>query len=248
MGMPTPQELVKAGAHVGHTKDKWNPKMAPFVFGVRNNLHIIDVYKTIEKLEEAIAFLKEQRAYGKNILFVGAKVETRAIVKEAAEKLGSPYVVGRWIGGLFTNFSVVKKRIEYYKDLESKLSQPGEMVKYTKKEQLSMERQKNKLAVELGGIKNLTSLPHVLVVSDVEDEKIAVDEARAVGIPVVALVDTNGDPTCVEYPIPVNDSALESLKLIYQTIESELGSVTPQQAQEPEQEKEKVKERAAQQQ
>lgn len=246
MSMPTPQELVKAGAHVGHTKDKWNPKMAPFVFGVRNNLHIIDVYKTIEKLEEALTFLKEARKAGKTLLFVGAKVETRSLVKQTAKELEYPYVVGRWIGGLFTNFSVVKKRIEYYKELEQKLSQPTEMEKYTKKEQLSMERQKSKLEVELGGIKNLSTLPHILVVSDVEDERIAVDEARAVGIPVVALVDTNGDPTVVDYPIPVNDSALESLTLIYQTIQSELGSVIPQ-VQEPEPETEKVKEKAVQQ-
>jgi len=230
MAMPTPQELVKAGAHVGHAKDKWNPRMAPFVFGVRNNMHIIDVYKTLEKLEEALAFLKEQRKAGKTILFVGAKVETRAIVKRVAQNLDSPYVVGRWLGGLFTNYGVVKKRIEYFKDLEKRVSDSDEMEKYTKKEQLSMERQLEKMQEELGGIKNLTELPDVLMVSDVEDEKIAVDEARALDIPVVALVDTNGDPTAVAYPIPVNDSALDSLNLIYKTLEEELIVVRPQAA------------------
>ncbi len=230
MTMPTPKELVRAGAHVGHTKDKWNPKMAPFVFGVRNNIHIIDVYKTIEKLEEALAFLKDQRIQGKSLLFVGAKVETREGVRNVAEKLGYPYVVGRWIGGLFTNWNVVKKRIEYFTDLEEKVADKEEMEKYTKKEQLSMERQLEKMQDELGGIKQLTRLPDVIIVSDVVEERIAVDEARALGIPVVALVDTNGDPTSVEYPVPVNDSARASLALIYKAIGDALEGVTPKPA------------------
>src|SRR3989344_4820249 len=150
MAMPTPKELVRAGAHVGHKKEKWNPKMAPFVFGVRNNVHIIDVYKTLEKLEEAIQYLREEIKNGKTVLFVGAKIETRDVVKEAAEKLNMPYVVGRWLGGLFTNFKIVKKRIDWFKELEQKVSTPQEMEKYTKKEQLSMERQLAKMQVELG--------------------------------------------------------------------------------------------------
>lgn len=201
--------------------------MAPFVFGVRNNMHIIDAYKTIEKLEEALAFLASARKEDKTILFVGAKVETKAMVRKVAEELDSPYVTGRWIGGLFTNYKVVKNRIEYFRDLEEKVADTEEMEKYTKREQLAMERQLEKLEDELGGIKQLRKLPDVLFVSDIEEERIAVDEANAIGIPVVALVDTNGDPTVATYPVPVNNSAVQSVKLIYTTILDELKAVKP---------------------
>src|SRR3989344_3729702 len=177
MQLPLPQELIRAGVHVGHVKSKWNPQMAPFVFGVRNNIHIIDVYRTMEQLEAAIEFLSDIRRRAGTILFVGVKIQSRDSVKECAEKLESPYVVGRWIGGLFTNFSVVKKRLAYLRELEEMVVSE-DIEKYAKKEQLSFKRQLAKLDKELGGIKQLSKLPDALVVSDVVEERTAILEAR----------------------------------------------------------------------
>lgn len=224
MSIPTPKELIEAGAHVGHKKSKWNPSMEPFVFGVRNNFHIINTVKTAEKLREAIAFLRNTIRSGGTILFVGVKVQAQDIVRETAESLDMPYVLGRWIGGLFTNFKQVRKRIKHFKKLEE-MTQTGEIEKYTKREQLAHTRQLNKLEREFGGIKHMNKLPDAIFVSDVQKEKTAVAEAQNIGIPVVALVDTDGDPTKVDYPIPANDSAIESLKIIYASIREELEGV-----------------------
>lgn len=226
MAIPTPQELIKAGVHLGHQKSKWNPKMSPFVFGVRNNFHIIDVFKTAKKLEEAIDFLKGIIQSGGKILFLGVKVQTKNIIRETAKSIDMPYVAGRWLGGLFTNFKVIKERIDYLKDLE-KRREAGEIDKYTKKEQLNFERQFLKLEDKLGGLKDLTKLPDAIFVSDLSREKIAVLEAKKMNIPVVAIVDTDGDPNIVEYPIPANDSAISSISLIYSTIREELSKVKP---------------------
>ena len=226
MAIPTPQELIKAGVHLGHQKSKWNPKMSPFVFGVRNNFHIIDVFKTAKKLEEAIDFSKEIIQSGGKILFLGVKVQTKNIVRETAKSINMPYVAGRWLGGLFTNFKVVRERIDYLKDLE-KRREDGEIEKYTKKEQLNFERQFVKLEEELGGLKDLSKLPDAIFVSDLNREKIAVLEAKKMNIPVVAVVDTDGDPNLVEYPIPANDSAISSVSLIYATVREELSNVKP---------------------
>jgi small subunit ribosomal protein S2 len=226
MAIPTPQELIKAGVHLGHQKSKWNPKMSPFVFGVRNNFHIIDVFKTAEKLEEAINFAKEVIQSGGKILFIGVKVQTKDIVRETAKSINMPYVAGRWLGGLFTNFKVVRERIDYLKDLE-KRREDGEIEKYTKKEQLNFERQFVKLEEELGGLKDLSKLPNAIFVSDLNREKIAVLEAKKMNIPVIAVVDTDGDPNLVEYPIPANDSAISSVNIIYNTVKEELSGIKP---------------------
>ena len=219
--MITPQELLQAGAHIGHKKSKWNPKMAPFVFGIRGNLRIIDVTKTLEKLNEAISFLMETVRGGGVVLWLGTRVQSREIIERAAKELNMPYVVGRWIGGLFTNFKIIKDRLKYFRDLESKVA-GGEMSQYTKKEQLDFRRKLAKMGKEMGGVKNLEVLPQVIFVSDVESEMDAILEARKVGIKTVALVDTGSDPEAVDYPIPVNNDSLAAVVLVVTAIKKEL--------------------------
>ncbi len=219
--MITAQDLMQAGAHIGHKKSKWNPKMAPFVFGVRNSLHIIDVTKTAEKLAEAISFLVETVKSGGTILWVGARIQTKEMITEMAKELGLPYVAGRWIGGLFTNFKIIKERLKYFRDLEEKLKS-GDLAKYTKKERLNFERHLIKMEAEMGGIKNLQTLPQVIFITDAHAEQYAILEAKRVGIKVVGIVDTSADPSQVDYPIPANNSSLSSLRLILDTIKTEL--------------------------
>lgn len=227
MSMPTPEDLIKAGVHIGHEKSKWNPKMSPFVFGVRNNFHIIDVFKTTERLAQAVEFLKEVISSGNQIIFLGVKVQTRSIVLSTAKDLKMPYVIGRWIGGLLTNFKVIKERIDHFKELEDK-SSSGKAEGYTKKEKIQHERKLKKLEEAFGGLKDFNRLPGALFVSDVGREKTAVLEAKKMNIPIVAIVDTNGDPTQIDYPIPANDSSSTSLSLIYGVIRDELIGVKPQ--------------------
>ncbi len=222
--IPTPKEFIEAGAHIGHKKSRWNPKMTPFVFGVRNNFHIIDAPKAIDRLEKAITFLKEVISSGGVVLFTGVKVQSYEIVKNTAESIKMPYMTGRWIGGLFTNFKVLKKRIEHFKKLEEDKNK-GEFDKYTKKEKLHLERELKKMQRELGGIKDLKKLPQAIFVSDVQKEMTAVLEAKKAGIPVVAIVDTDADPTLIDWPIPANDGATASLKLIYNAVKEELKDV-----------------------
>lgn len=226
MTIPTPRQLIEAGAHIGRKKSKWNPKMAPFVFGVRNNIHIFDVYQTIMALEKAIEFLQGIKRSGGKILFVGVKVQSRNIVRDTAKSLTMPYVIDRWIGGLLTNFKVIRERIKFFDELEKKQTN-DETKKYTKKERLHFDRQLKKLSEELGGIRNMERLPQAIVISNIEREMAAVREAKKVGIPVVAIADTDADPTLVDWPIPANDSAISSLNLLYNTIKDELAKVSP---------------------
>ncbi len=221
----TLQDLMQAGAHIGHKKSKWNPRMAPFVFGVRNSLHIIDVTKTMERLDSAINFLVETIKNGGTILWVGARIQSKDLIIEIGRELNMPYVAGRWIGGLFTNFKVLKERLKYFKDLEDK-SKSGALARYTKKEQLNFERQLEKLERGMGGIKNLQSLPQAVFVTDTNAERDAVLEARKMGIKIVGLVDTSADPSLVDYPIPANNDSLSSLKLILDTIKNELRALS----------------------
>ncbi|MEK7500845.1 MAG: 30S ribosomal protein S2, partial [Patescibacteria group bacterium] len=224
--MVTLDDLLKSGVHIGHKKSKWNPKMAPFVFGVRNNLHIIDITKTLDKLNQAVDFLRELVKSGGVILWVGARIQSRDLIKETAAELGMPYVSGRWIGGLFTNFKVIKERLKYFLGLEEKFAK-GEMSKYTKKEQLDFERQLAKLAREMGGIRNLQTLPQAIFVTDVMAERDAVREAKRMGIKVVAVVDTSSDPSAVDYVIPANNDSVDALKLIVAAIKDELKNIRP---------------------
>lgn len=206
-------EMLKAGVHFGHRKTKKHPKMDPYIFGFRNSVNVIDLEKTSKKLEEALEFLKKIVSEGGVALFVGTKVPARAIIKEEAEKCGMPYVIDRWFGGTLTNFEIILKRIDYLKDLEAK-KRSGELKKYTKKEQMDFDLEMKKLNEKFGGIKEMKTLPQVLFVLDTREDNLAVREAKRKNIPVVALTDTNSDPTSVDYPIPSNDDAISALKLM----------------------------------
>ena len=211
------EEMGKAGLHFGHKTSKVHPKMFPFIFGVRNTVHIIDLEKTKQKLEEALKFIQELVLQNKTILFVGTKPQIKDLVKEIASELGYPYVNERWLGGTFTNFEVIKKRAEYLKDLEKKKAE-GFFEKYTKKERAEIEKEIQKLEKKFGGIKNMEKLPDAIFICDMVKDKLAVKEAREKGIKIIAISDTNTDPTLADYPIPANDDAVSSVKYILEKV------------------------------
>jgi small subunit ribosomal protein S2 len=211
------EEMAKVGLHFGHKTSKVHPKMFPFIFGVRNNIHIIDLEKTKEKFEEALKFIQNLILQNKVILFVGTKPQIKDLVKEIATELGFPYVNERWLGGTFTNFEVIKKRAEYLKDLEKKKAE-GFFEKYTKKERAEIEKKIQKLQKKFGGIKNLEKLPDAIFVCDMVKDKLAVKEAREKGVKIIAISDTNADPTLADYPIPANDDAISSVKYILEKV------------------------------
>ena len=215
--LPSLEEMLKAGVHFGHRQSKWNPQMAPYIFTVRNNVHVVDLEKTREKLGKAMKFAKEVKDKKGIILFVGTKVAAKEITRQIAQEAKMPYVVEKWIGGTLTNFEVISKRLEHFRDLEKK-KETGELTKYTKKEQHEFNLELQKLERQFGGIKNLTKLPDALLIVDAHKEKLAVKEAAMKKIPVVAFCDTNADPNKIDYPIPANDDASSSLKLILKTI------------------------------
>jgi len=206
------KQLLEAGVHFGHQTRRWNPKMAPFIFGERNGIHIIDLQKTVKKLKEAYQFVKDLAASGETIVFVGTKKQAQDAIKEEADRCGMPYVNYRWLGGMLTNFSTIKKSISYLKELESISEQ--EMNDRSKKEQAGLNKDKMKLQRSLGGIKNMPKLPGAIFVIDTKKEHIAVQEARKLGIPVVAVVDTNCDPGEIDVVVPGNDDAIRAVKLM----------------------------------
>jgi len=203
---PEMTAMLAAGVHLGHSRRKHNPGMAPYVWGVRASVEIIDLTKTKEKLAVALAFLGQAAREGKLLLFVGTRPSVRSILRQAAEELGSPYVDQRWIGGTLTNFKVISKRIETLETLEAERVSGG-WEKYTKKEQLMREREIERLRANFDGLRRMRKLPQVLVIVDIQHDDLALREARRLGIPVVALTDTNSDPRLVDYPIPANDDA-----------------------------------------
>ncbi len=211
--LPSLEEMLKAGVHFGHRTSKWNSKMKPYIFTARNNVHIIDLEKTQEKLAEALKFIQKIKKEKGVILFVGTKVAAKEITSQIAKKCRMPYVNERWLGGTLTNFGIISKRLEYFRDLEGK-NKKGELKKYTKKEQHQFGVELQKLERQFGGIKKMLKLPEALLVVDVQKEKLAIKEARMKNIPVIGLCDTNADPSIIDYPIPVNDDAITSLKLI----------------------------------
>lgn len=215
--LPSLEQMLKAGVHFGHRASKWNSKMKPYIFTTRNNVHVIDLEKTREKMKEALEFIRELKKKKGTIIFVATKVAAKEIAQQSAEKTKMPYVIERWIGGTLTNFKVISKRLEYFRDLEKK-KETGELKKYTKKEQHEFGIELERLNQQFGGIKNMIEPPDALLIIDTHKEKLAVKEARMEGIPVVGLCDTNADPTIIDYPIPVNDDAISSLKLILETI------------------------------
>jgi small subunit ribosomal protein S2 len=218
MAQPNLDDLLKAGVHFGHQTRRWNPKMRRFIFAERNGIHIIDLQKTLRQIELAQKLAREVILRGDNVLFVCTKRQLSAIVKEEAERASALYVTERWLGGLLTNFQTVKKQIRRLKDLETGSETGGEFENYTKKEQLLMTRQRDKLAKNLSGIKNMTRVPGLLFVIDSKKERIGVSEANKLGIPIVAIVDTNADPDVITVPIAGNDDAIRSVELITKAI------------------------------
>ncbi len=206
------KELLEAGVHFGHQTKRWNPKMREFIFGQRNGIYIINLQKTLIKFREALDFVARISTEGRTILFVGTKRQAQEIIAEEAIRAGMPFVNQRWLGGTLTNYRTIKKRIERFRWLENFLENPVEG-RYTKKELLQLEKERAKLAKVLTGIKTMDRLPDALFVIDPKKEHIAVQEARKLEIPVVAVVDTNCNPEDIDYPIPGNDDAIRAIKL-----------------------------------
>ena len=213
MAVVAMKQLLEAGVHFGHQTRRWDPRMAEYIFQARNGIHIIDLQKTSKKLDEAYAFIREQAEEGKSFLFVGTKKQAQDCIKEAAEKSGMYYVNQRWLGGTLTNFKTIRKRIERLTQLEQ-MEQDGTFEVLPKKEVVLLKKEMEKLNKNLGGIKEMTEIPQVMVVVDPKKEHIAILEARKLNIPIVGLVDTNCDPNDVDYVIPGNDDAIRAVKLI----------------------------------
>lgn len=207
------KELLDAGVHFGHLKRKWNPAMAPYIFMERNGIHIIDLEKTVAKIDEATAAIKQIAKSGKKILFVATKKQAKDIVSERVSKVNMPYVTERWPGGMLTNFPTIRKAVKKMSSID-KMAVDGTFDNLSKREKLQITRQRAKLEKNLGSISDLTRLPAALFVVDITKEYIAVREAKRLGIPVFAMVDTNSDPTTVDFPIPANDDASKSISLI----------------------------------
>ena len=213
MAVVAMKQLLEAGVHFGHQTRRWDPKMAEYIFQARNGIHIIDLQKTSKKLDEAYSFIKEQAEEGKTILFVGTKKQAQECMKEAAQKCGMFYVDQRWLGGMLTNFETIRKRVQRLKDLET-MQEDGTFDVLPKKEVILLKKEMEKLEKNLGGIKEMEELPGVIFLVDPKKERIAILEAKKLGIPVVGLVDTNCNPEELDYPIPGNDDAIRAVKLI----------------------------------
>lgn len=207
------KQLLEAGVHFGHQTSRWNPKMKPYIFGARNGIHIIDLQQTVTMFKGVGNFVRQLAASGANILFVGTKKQAAEAIREEAERCGMFYVHNRWLGGTLTNFSTIRQSIERLRKLEEMENDPKIVEALTKKEMLGLRREKEKLEYSLGGIKGMKKLPDAIFVIDPKQEEIAVLEARKLGIPVVAVVDTNCDPDMVDYKIPGNDDAIRAIRL-----------------------------------
>ena len=212
MSQITMKQLLEAGVHFGHQTKRWNPKMKPYIFGARNGIYIIDLQKTVRYFKSAYGFIKETVEGGERILFVGTKKQAQDSIREEAERAGQFFVNNRWLGGMLTNFSTIKGSIDRLKKIEA-MSQDGTYQLITKKEALELERERAKLEKSLGGIKGMHRLPGAVFIIDPKKEQIAVKEARKLGIPVVAVVDTNCDPDDIDYIIPGNDDAIRAIRL-----------------------------------
>ncbi len=217
MAVVSMKQLLEAGVHFGHQTRRWNPKMAEYIFAERNGIYIIDLQKTVRKLEEAYMFVREVSAQGKAVLFVGTKKQAQESIKEEAERAGAFFVNARWLGGMLTNFTTIRRRIERLNQL-NKMAADGTFDLLPKKEVIKLNLEVEKLEKFLGGIKEMKKLPGALFIVDPRKEKIAVAEAKKLGIPVVAIVDTNCDPDDIDYIIPGNDDAIRAVKLISATM------------------------------
>ncbi len=237
------KELLDAGVHFGHLKRKWNPAMAPYIFMERNGIHIIDLEKTIVKLDEAASAMKHIAKSGKKVLFVATKKQAKEIVAEKVKAVNMPYVTERWPGGMLTNFPTIRKAVKKMSSID-KMATDGTFLNLSKRERLQVTRQRAKLEKTLGSIIDLTRLPSALFIVDVCKEHIAVREAKRLGIPVFAMVDTNSDPSDIEFPIPANDDASKSISLIVgilcQSIEEGLNERKIEKDKEPQQKDKRI--------
>lgn len=207
------QKMLKSGVHFGHQKSRKNPKMEKYIFGTRNDINIIDLQKTVEKLEEARVFIEKIISEGGIILFVGTKKQAKSLIRSAATRCGMPYVVERWLGGTFTNFKNIAERARFLREGQEKLKN-NEYSKYTKFEQMKISEELERLEKKMGGIKEMTKLPSAIFVTSLNEDNLAIKEALGVGLPIIALTDTNVNPECIDYPIPANEDAISSLKLM----------------------------------
>ena len=207
------KQLLEAGVHFGHQTKRWNPKMKPFIFGAKSGIYIIDLEKTEKYLQEARAFMSEIAAQGKPVLFLGTKKQAQEVIEEQAKRCGAFYINHRWLGGLLTNFATIKKSIRRYKEIVQ-MEKDGIFESLTKKEVAALNKEREKLIKNLSGVIEMDRLPSALFVIDAKKEETAVLEARRLGIPVVALIDTNSDPDLIDHPIPGNDDAIKSIRLV----------------------------------
>jgi len=212
MAQITMKQLLEAGVHFGHQTKRWNPKMKPYIFGARNGIYIVDLQKTVRYFRTAYQFVQDTVAAGDRVLFVGTKKQAQDAIMEEAQRAGQYFVNNRWLGGMLTNFSTIKASIDRLKKIEA-MAADGTLEQYTKKEALELEREREKLEKNLGGIKHMNKLPGAVFIIDPKKEAIAVKEANKLGIPVVAVVDTNCDPDNIDYIIPGNDDAIRAIRL-----------------------------------
>jgi small subunit ribosomal protein S2 len=217
MAVVTMRQLLDAGVHFGHQTRRWNPKMKRFIFTERNGIYIIDLQQTLSYIDKAYEFIKETVAHGGTVLFIGTKRQAQEAISDQATRVSMPYVNQRWLGGMLTNFTTVHKRLQRLKDLEA-MEESGDFAGRTKKELLLMTREKIKLAKTLGGVRDMAKVPSVVWIVDTKKEHIAVGEARKLGIPVVAVLDTNCDPDEVDFPIPGNDDAIRSAAVLTRVV------------------------------
>ena len=241
MAVVAMKQLLEAGVHFGHQTRRWDPKMAEYIFQARNGIHIIDLQKTSKKLDEAYSFIKEQAEEGKTVLFVGTKKQAQECMKEAALKCGMYYVDQRWLGGMLTNFDTIRTRVQRLKDLET-MQEDETFDILPKKEVILLKKEMEKLERNLGGIKEMEKLPGVIFLIDPKKERIAILEAKKLGIPVVGLVDTNCNPEELDYPIPGNDDAIRAVKLIADVMANAVIEGKQGESFEPEMESEQVAE------
>lgn len=233
MSKLTHEDLLQAGVHFGHLKRKWNPNMAPYIFMEKNGIHIIDLNKTIAKLDEAAKILKQIAKSGKKILFVATKKQAKEVVAEKAKSVNMPYVTERWPGGMLTNFATIRKAVKKMAAID-KMMNEGTFDNISKKERLQISRQREKLEKNLGSIADLTRLPAALFIVDINKEHIAVAEAKKLNIPTFAIVDTNSDPRAVDYVIPANDDSTKSIKVIVDYISAAISEGLSERKQEKE--------------
>jgi len=219
--IPAEQELLEAACHFGHRREKWNPRMKPFIYGTRKGIHIFDLVQTRKHLEDVCANLKKLQTEGKAILFVSTKQQSAALIEDLGKKLNQPFVTKKWIPGLLTNWNTIRKRLKYYLDLQQSFK-TGEVEKYTKKEQTELRKKLTKLDTALSGLAKVSDIPQAVFIVDAVRDHVAVMEANKLGIPVFGICDSNADPSLFTAFVPANDDAIKSITLILNTIEKEL--------------------------